>query len=82
MQGVTIGGNLGKSLPGGQTQPLILGKCFLGINAIIIGPITLEGPLFVSALTTVSKDFSGVLVSEKNKSAPLLPHHLNELKPL
>jgi serine acetyltransferase len=59
MQGVTMGGNLGqtKKINGGiSSQPHVNGRIFIGINAIVVGPIELHGHLFISPNTIVAKD--------------------------
>ena len=80
MQGVTIGGNLGRESSDGQRQPILHGNCFLGINSLLTGPITLQGPIFVAALTVVSDDAKNCVIYETNKTTQLREHHLEELK--
>ena len=82
MQGVTIGGNLGKSKVMGEklfTQPVICGSVFIGANSLIFGPIWLSGRVFISAQTVCSKNFESSLIFGTNQSRVTLEQHEKEL---
>ncbi|MCL6688671.1 hypothetical protein M8R19_08105 [Pseudomonas sp. R3.Fl] len=82
MQGVTIGGNLGKTSCKGeriQYQPLMDGRIFIGPNSILAGPITLSGNIFVSASAIASQDASNSFIYSSNKSRKLDEEHETEL---
>lgn len=82
MQGVTIGGNLGKTSRRGeavQHQPWIDGRAFVGPNSIVAGPITLSGSIFVSANTILSCDVHNSFICESNKIKNLNEDHEREL---
>jgi len=82
MQGVTIGGNLGKSEIIGDTiftQPVMCGSIFIGANALIFGPIWLSGRVFISAQTVCSKNFETSLIFGTNQSRAALQQHEKEL---
>ena len=83
MQGVCVGGNLGKTLEFNNRiimQPQILGGGFLGINAVISGPIILKKKVFVAANSIVSKSFSeSLLLFGINCSKELNKGHINEM---
>ena len=82
MQGVTLGGNLGRKVLVGDNyieQPLIDSNIFIGINTIIIGPVYLKGKLFIASNSCVTKNVEDVFVYENNKSKNLRNYHLKEL---
>jgi len=82
MQGVTIGGNLGKTLKKGeiiQHQPWIDGRAFVGPNSILAGPITLSGSVFVSANSILTCDAHNSFICELNKLKGLNEDHEKEL---
>ena len=82
MQGVTIGGNLGKTeIIENEvfTQPVIHGSVFIGANSLIFGPIWLTGRVFVSAQAVCSKNFENSLIFGTNQSRATLQQHENEL---
>lgn len=83
MQGVCIGGNLSKSKKFKGliiTQPQILKGGFIGINAIILGPIILKEKIFISANATISKSFSeSVFLYNNNFSKDMHQTHINEI---
>lgn len=82
MQGVTIGGNLGKiSCQGAQPQyqPKIEGEIFVGSNSIVVGPINISGKVFVSANSIVSEDFNNTIIYASNKCRELDIDHEAEL---
>jgi serine O-acetyltransferase len=82
MQGVTIGGNLGKTAKYGeitQHQPWIDGQAFVGPNSILAGPITLRGKIFISANTVLSKNANNSFICESNKFKELTEDHEKEL---
>ena len=56
MQGVSLGGSLGKSKENGQTQPIIGNNVFLGAGAKIIGPVTIGDNVIIGANSVVTKD--------------------------
>ena len=84
MHSVTIGGNLGKvSTFNGQLikQPHFLEGGFLGINAIIAGPIILKSKVFISANSLVSKSFDkSCYLFGVNKVSDLNEAHIFEMK--
>ena len=82
MQGVTIGGNLGKTeIIENEvfTQPVIHGSVFIGANSLIFGPIWLTGRVFVSAQAVCSKNFENSLILGTNQCRATLQQHENEL---
>lgn len=82
MQGVTIGGNLGKTLKKGESiqhQPWIDGRAFIGPNSILAGPITLTGGIFVSANTILSRDAHNSFIYGSNKLKELTEVYEKEL---
>ena len=83
MQGVCIGGNLGKTVEFNNRvimQPQILGGGFLGVHSIISGPVILEKQIFVAANSIVSKSFSeSLLLFGVNCSKKLNEEHINEM---
>ena len=83
MQGVCVGGNLGRTLQVNNRvimQPQILGGGFLGVNSIISGPIILEKKIFVAANSIVSKSFNeSLLLFGVNCSKELNEEHRNEM---
>lgn len=56
MQGVSLGGSLGKSKSDGQTQPIIGENVFIGAGAKIIGPVTIGDNVVIGANSVVTKD--------------------------
>lgn len=84
MQGVTIGGNLGRSalIDGSKiTQPQLNGNFFLGANSIIAGPINLSGKVFVSGHAVCTKDAKDSVIYEKNQVGDLNVYHQEEISP-
>lgn len=82
MQGTTIGGNLGEqqAVDGKtRTQPTISGRCFIGINAIVVGPISLTGNLFIGPNAIIAKSHQGDHWLSGKAEKVLSPAHLNEL---
>lgn len=70
-QGATLGGNNGKeSIYNGHTfsQPLIIGDCIIGINAVVLGPVILSKGVRVGANAVVTKDVpANSIVVSNNK---------------
>lgn len=56
MQGVTIGGSLGKKLKNGQSQPIIGDNVFIAAGAKIIGPVTIGDNVVIGANSVITKD--------------------------
>lgn len=56
MQGVSLGGSLGKSKPNGQSQPIIGNNVFIGAGAKVIGPVTIGDNVIIGANSVVTKD--------------------------
>ena len=83
MQGVTIGGNLGKSILNDEfgeiQQPVILGNAFIGINSLIAGPVILRGNIFIASASMVSKNAFDTVIFGNNKYSELLNEHRKEL---
>lgn len=83
MQGVTLGGNLGKSVitAGGSKidQPEINGRCFIGINSCVVGPIVISGQVFIASSALTSKDAKDTIIFGNNKYRELLDEHKKEL---
>lgn len=56
MQGVSLGGSLGKKKEDGQSQPKLGNNVFVGAGAKIIGPVTIGDNVIVGANSVVTKD--------------------------
>lgn len=56
MQGVSIGGSLGRKKEDGQSQPYIGDNVFIGAGAKIIGPVTIGNNVTIGANSVVTKD--------------------------
>ena len=83
MQGVTIGGDLGRELvvkDNAFYQPGFDGNIFLGVNSLVVGPVFFVGNSFVSANSIVSKFSNAGLYFGVNKVGLLRPEHEAELK--
>lgn len=83
MQGVTIGGNLGKtrhvSKYGIVEQPIIEGNSFLGIGAILAGPLIIKGLTFIAAREIVTKDIEAGTCYYQNESGKLTTNMVLEI---
>lgn len=65
MQGVTIGGNLGRTedVQGKEiSQPVLRGRFFLGAQSLVLGPVVLEGRVFIAAQAVCSKSCNNCVV--------------------
>lgn len=56
MQGVTIGGSLGKKRDNGQSQPIIGDNVFIAAGAKIIGPVIIGDNVIIGANSVITKD--------------------------
>lgn len=56
MQGVSLGGSLGKKKECGQSQPILGDNVFIGAGAKIIGPVTIGDNVIIGANSVVTKD--------------------------
>lgn len=56
MQGVSIGGSLGKKRENGQSQPIIGNNVFIGAGAKILGPVIIGDDVIIGANAVVTKD--------------------------
>lgn len=56
MQGVSIGGSMGKKNMSGQSQPYIGDNVFIGAGAKILGPVTVGDNAIIGANAVVIKD--------------------------
>lgn len=72
MQGVSLGGSLGKAKPDGQTQPILGNNVFIGAGAKIIGPVIIGDNVIVGANSVVTKDI------ESNSNAYGIPARIQE----
>ena len=74
MHGATLGGSLGRKRAYADAvvdQPVLNGRFFIGINALIAGPVVLSGDVFVSPSSVVSRDFNNVCVYGANQAKSL-----------
>jgi serine acetyltransferase len=71
MQGVTLGSNLGKKIirdNGNEVeQPIFKGRCFIGINSCVLGPVTICGQVFIAPSALVSKSAEDTIIFGNNK---------------
>lgn len=83
MQGVTIGGNLGKRENidnyGYIQQPILLGRIFIGINSILVGPIVIGDEVFIASASIVSKSAEQKLIYSVNNYHEIKNEHQKEL---
>jgi len=83
MQGVTLGGNLGKKIiteNGNKVeQPILKGNIFIGINSCVLGPVTICGQVFIASSALVSKSAEDTIIFGNNKYSELRDEHKNEL---
>ena len=83
MQSVTIGGNLGQvkkdDLGINYTQPIFNGTVFVGINALIIGPVIVKGRVFISAGSHLSLNVENKMTYSINKFSQLKERYEAEL---
>lgn len=56
MQGVSLGGSLGKAKENGQSQPILGDNVFLGAGCKIVGPVTIGDNVIIGANSVVTKD--------------------------
>lgn len=56
MQGVSLGGSLGKTKEDGQSQPILGDNVFLGAGCKIVGPVTIGNDVIIGANSVVTKD--------------------------
>lgn len=56
MQGVSLGGSLGRSKADGQSQPILGNNVFLGAGCKIVGPVTIGDNVVIGANSVVTKD--------------------------
>lgn len=56
MQGVSLGGSLGKKKDCGQSQPYVGDNVFIGAGAKIIGPVTIGDNVIIGANSVVTSD--------------------------
>jgi len=55
-QGVTLGGNYGRTLPDGRSQPVLEDGVSVGAGAKILGPVTVGARSIVGANAVVVRD--------------------------
>ncbi len=83
MQGATIGGDLGRfdNINGAVLeQPVFCRHAFIGVNAIVAGPVVISEPVFIDANSVLSR-FSGEgCYYSVNQNSPLKEAHRKELK--
>ena len=70
LQGATLGGDCGKRIDG-HTQPILGDNCFVGTNAVILGPIILGDRVIVGAGSVVNKSFGDGFVLVGSPAKPL-----------
>lgn len=83
MQGVTIGGDLGKSkVVAGKkmNQPIFTCNAFIGVNAMVIGPVLFESTVFITAGSIVTGYQGEGCYFGVNRISPLKLVHKKELK--
>lgn len=56
MQGVSLGGSLGKIKEDGQSQPILGDNVFLGAGCKIVGPVTIGDNVIIGANSVVTRD--------------------------
>ena len=56
MQGITLGGNRGKTGPDGQTQPILGDRVLVGPGAHILGPVKIGHDVTIGANAVVLQD--------------------------
>ncbi len=82
MQGVTLGGSLGRERVVNDclmVQPFINGQVFIGIGPCFFGPVVVQHCVFTSTNSVVTKDCSNTLVYGNHEYKALGTQHIKEL---